>query len=44
MKIETPIEHIKNRKENKGWNSNMIYAILKNRVYTGDLINKKEKG
>ena len=43
MKIETPIEHIKNRKENKGWNSNMIYAILKNRVYTGDLIQQKRE-
>ena len=43
MKIETPIEHIKNRNENKCWNSNMIYAILKNRVYTGDLIQQKRE-
>lgn len=43
MKIETPIEHIKNKKENKYWNSNIIYAILKNRVYTGDLIQQKRE-
>ena len=43
MKIETPIEHIKNKKENKCWNSNIIYAILKNRVYTGDLIQQKRE-
>ena len=43
MKIETPIEHIKNKKENKCWNSNMVYAILKNRVYTGDLIQQKRE-
>ena len=43
MQIETPIEHIKNKKENKYWNSNIIYAILKNRVYTGDLIQQKRE-
>ena len=43
MQIETPIEHIKNKKENKYWNSNIIYAILKNRVYTGDLIHQKKR-
>ncbi|MBQ3416195.1 MAG: recombinase family protein [Clostridia bacterium] len=43
MKIETPIEHIKNKKENKCWNSNIIYAILKNRIYTRDLIQQKRE-
>ena len=43
MKIETPMEHIKNRNENKRWNSDMIYRILKNKTYTGTLIQQKRK-
>ena len=43
MKIKTPMEHIKNASEGKKWNIDMINGILKNRVYTGDLIQQKRK-
>lgn len=42
-KIRTPMEHIKNTNEGKKWNIDMINGILKNRVYTGDLIQQKRK-
>lgn len=42
-KIKTPMEHIKNSNNDKKWNIDMINGILKNRVYTGDLIQQKRK-
>lgn len=42
-KIKTPMEHIKDIIENKNWNIDMINGILKNKVYTGDLIQHKRK-
>lgn len=42
-KIKTPMEHIKKFNDNKKWNIEMINGILKNRVYTGDLIQQKRK-
>ena len=43
MKIETPIEHLKNTNKNSRWNSDMIYRILKNQTYTGSLMQQKRK-
>ena len=42
-KIRTPMEHIKNTNEGKKWNISMITGIIKNKVYTGDLIQQKQK-
>ena len=42
-KIKTPMEHIKNTNEGKKWNVSMITGIIKNKVYTGDLIQQKRK-
>lgn len=37
------MEHIKNTNEGKKWNVSMITGIIKNKVYTGDLIQQKRK-
>ena len=42
-KIKTPMEHIKNTNQGKKWNISMITGIIKNKVYTGDLIQQKRK-
>ena len=42
-KIKTPMEHIKNTNQGKKWNVSMITGIIKNKVYTGDLIQQKRK-
>ena len=42
-KFKTPMEHIKNTNEGKKWNVSMITGIIKNKVYTGDLIQQKRK-
>ena len=42
-KIKTPMEYIRNTNEGKKWNGSMITGIIKNKVYTGDLIQQKRK-
>ena len=42
-KIKTPMEHIKIFNNDKKWNIDMINGILRNKVYTGDLIQQKRK-
>ena len=37
------MEYIKNTNEGKKWNGSMITGIIKNKVYTGDLIQQKRK-